>query len=110
MPLSFGSILGGLVTLIGTPPNILIASYREEMTGSHSRCLTSRPWGVEWRWGIVFLLLFGWRLVKVRKQTAGFDLFDIEHYLFETRVVAESDLVGVRTGVIKDLLTDKKWI
>ncbi len=33
MPLSFGSILGGLVTLIGTSPNILIASYRQEMTG-----------------------------------------------------------------------------
>ena len=47
--------------------------------------------------GIVFLS-FGWRLVKVRKQTAGFELFDIEHYLFETRVVAESDLVGVRSG------------
>ena len=33
MPLSFGSILGGLVTLIGTPPNILIANYRQQMTG-----------------------------------------------------------------------------
>ena len=54
------------------------------------------------------MLLLGWRLVKVRKHSAGFELFDIEHYLFETRVVAESDLVGVRTGVLKDLLTDKK--
>ena len=58
--------------------------------------------------GIVFMLIIGWKLVKVRKQTAGFDLFDIEHYLFETRVVGQSDLVGVRTGVLKDLLTNKK--
>ena len=32
MPLSFASILGGLVTLIGTPPNIIIANYRGTMT------------------------------------------------------------------------------
>ena len=91
-------MLGGLVTLIGTPPNILIASYREEMTGKSFTMFDFAPvgGGVALA-GIVFLLLFGWRLVKVRKQTAGFDLFDIEHYLFETRVVAESDLVGVRT-------------
>lgn len=109
MPLSFGSILGGLVTLIGTPPNILIASFREEMTGESFRMFDFSPvgGGVALA-GIIFMLLLGWRLVKVRRQSAGFDLFDIEHYLFETRVVAESDLVGVRTGVLRDLLTDQK--
>ncbi|MEC9086478.1 MAG: SLC13 family permease [Pseudomonadota bacterium] len=109
MPLSFGSILGGLVTLIGTPPNILIASYREEMTGDSFGMFDFAPvgGGVALA-GIVFMLIIGWKLVKVRKQTAGFDLFDIEHYLFETRVVGQSDLVGVRTGVLKDLLTNKK--
>ena len=109
MPLSFGSILGGLVTLIGTPPNILIASFRAEMVGESFGMFDFAPvgGGVALA-GIVFMLLLGWRLVKVRKHSAGFELFDIEHYLFETRVVAESDLVGVRTGVLKDLLTDKK--
>jgi len=33
MPLSFATILGGLVTLIGTPPNIIISSYREQALG-----------------------------------------------------------------------------
>lgn len=33
MHLVFGSILGGLLTLIGTPPNIIIAAYRTELTG-----------------------------------------------------------------------------
>ena len=33
MPLAFGSILGGMTTLIGTPPNIIIASYRAEING-----------------------------------------------------------------------------
>ena len=30
MPLAFGSILGGLTTMIGTPPNLIIANYRED--------------------------------------------------------------------------------
>ena len=33
MPLSFGTILGGLTTLIGTPPNIIVSNYREQITG-----------------------------------------------------------------------------
>ena len=48
MPLSFGSILGGLVTLIGTPPNILIASYRK-MTGKSFTMFDFAPVGEEWR-------------------------------------------------------------
>ncbi|MBL4745166.1 MAG: SLC13 family permease [Flavobacteriaceae bacterium] len=29
MPLAFASILGGMITMIGTPPNIIIAAFRE---------------------------------------------------------------------------------
>ena len=54
MPLSFGSILGGLVTLIGTPPNILIASYREEMTGDSFGMFDFAPVGEESRWRVLF--------------------------------------------------------
>ena len=49
MPLSFATILGGMVTLIGTPPNIIIASIREESLGSRSRCLISPPWAASQR-------------------------------------------------------------
>ena len=87
MPLSFGSILGGLVTLIGTPPNILVASFRQEMTGEPFTMFDFSPAGGGIALvGIIFMLLIGWRLVKVRKQTVGLDLFDIEEYLFETKV------------------------
>jgi hypothetical protein len=40
MPLSFATILGGMVTMIGTPPNIIIATIREDSLGEHSGCLT----------------------------------------------------------------------
>jgi Na+/H+ antiporter NhaD/arsenite permease-like protein len=51
MPLSFATILGGMVTLIGTPPNIIIASIREDSHWARpSRCSTSRPWAGSPRW------------------------------------------------------------
>jgi hypothetical protein len=47
MPLSFATILGGLITLIGTPPNIIIAAYRQEACGeSFARCSTSPRWAL----------------------------------------------------------------
>lgn len=109
MPLSFGSILGGLVTLIGTPPNILVASYREEVTGEAFAMFdfTFVGGGVALL-GILFLLLVGWRLVVVRKQTAGLDLFEVEEYLFELKVGEGSPLIGEQLGQVKANLREKK--
>ncbi|MEQ8409794.1 MAG: SLC13 family permease [Gammaproteobacteria bacterium] len=109
MPLSFGSILGGLVTLIGTPPNILVASYREEVTGESFSMFDFSPvGGVVALCGIFFMLIVGWRLVKVRKQTAGMDLFEIEEYLFELKVTKESELIGQTVGTMKKMLVEAK--
>ena len=109
MPLSFGSILGGLVTLIGTPPNILIANYRREVTGEAFTMFDFAPVGGAIAIaGILFMLLIGWRLVKVRKQTAGLELFDVEKYLFELKVTEDSSLAGKRVGELKDLLAEQK--
>jgi len=109
MPLSFGSILGGLVTLIGTPPNILIANYREEVTGQAFTMFDFAPvgGGVALA-GIVFMLVFGSKLVKVRKQAAGSEGFDIERYLFEAKVGEDSDFVGQPVGELKNALEAQK--
>ena len=64
MPLAFGSILGGLVTLIGTPPNIIIASIREQMTGQPFTMFDFTPVGGSIAvTGIAFVGLIGWRLI-----------------------------------------------
>jgi hypothetical protein len=64
MPLSFATILGGMATLIGTPPNIIIATFREDAWASLSPCSTSPPSA---RWprvaGLLFVALVGWRLI-----------------------------------------------
>ena len=89
MPLSFGSILGGLVTLIGTPPNIIIASFRGEMTGEPFSMFDFTPVGaITALAGLAFVALIGWRLVpaEAAERAASEDLFDIENYLAEVKV------------------------
>ena len=62
MPLSFGSILGGLITLIGTPPNVIIATYRARSRVSPSACSDFTPVGAAVAVvGIAFVALIGWR-------------------------------------------------
>src|SRR5690606_3859325 len=72
MPLSFATILGGMVTLIGTPPNIIIASIREESLGTSFRMFDFAPvGGVVAAAGLVFVALVGWRLIPSPGEGAG---------------------------------------
>ena len=45
MPLSFGSLLGGLITQVGTPPNIIISIFRAETAGAPFRMFDFAPVG-----------------------------------------------------------------
>jgi di/tricarboxylate transporter len=97
MPLAFGSILGGLMTMIGTPPNIIIAAYRAELTGEGFGMFDFSPVGVPVAIsGLLFVALIGWRLIpteRIGKKSAE-DLFHIQDYITEVRVPAESSLIG----------------
>lgn len=96
MPIAFGSILGGMTTLIGTPPNILIASYREEVLGQAFSMFDFAPVGVSVATiGIIFIILVGWRLIPKSglKQKAIEDVFCIQDYITEVRIQSESPLV-----------------
>ncbi len=109
MPLSFGSILGGLVTLIGTPPNIIIANFRAETTGEPFGMFDFTPVGaVAALAGLAFVALIGWRLVPA--ETAGRatseDLFDIENYLAEAAVPEGSKVIGQTLSQIQDATTE----
>lgn len=86
MPLAFATILGGMITLIGTPPNIIIASYREQVLGEPFGMFDFAPVGLACAVaGIAFVALFGWRLIpKVDegKNPAG-ELLNMEGYVAE---------------------------
>ncbi|UCZ56840.1 SLC13 family permease [Desulfurispirillum indicum] len=94
MPLAFGTILGGMTTLIGTPPNLLVSGFRAENgSGSFSMFDFSAVGGVVALTGIVFIALIGWRLVP-RRQQAGGDSFETSTYFTEVRVEEKSKAAG----------------
>ncbi|MEX2476348.1 SLC13 family permease [Marinobacter sp.] len=101
MPLAFGSLLGGTMTLIGTPPNIIIASYRE--SGSFGLFDFAPVGGAITLVGIAFITLVGWRLTPQRQDSDdGGKLFSVGDYVTELRVPQESGFAG---GTLHNLLT-----
>ena len=99
MPLAFGSILGGLTTLIGTPPNIIIAAYRAEVLGDEYAMFDFSPVGIPIAvLGVLFIVLIGWRLIPEGRMTknASLNLFEIQSYLTEIQVKKDCVYIGKR--------------
>lgn len=98
MPLAFASLLGGMTTLIGTPPNIIAASFREQAGGEPFRMFdfTAVGGGVAAA-GLLFIVLLGWRLIPARRgKDPSKNLFEIENYVTEVRLTEKSPLTGKR--------------
>ncbi len=106
MPLAFASLLGGMTTLIGTPPNIIIASFREDAGLAPFRMFDFAPVGAGVAVvGLLFIVLLGWRLIPRRRgQAASDDLFEVEKYITEVRLRQDSRLVGKRLPEINALV------
>ena len=105
MPLAFASILGGMNTVIGTPPNIIIAQYRQEYTGVSFNFFDYSLVGLAVSvLGILFISIIGYRLVKVREnKTEITRLIDLKNYLFEVTVREDSKAIGLRLSEIKKI-------
>lgn len=98
MPLSFATILGGMVTLIGTPPNIIIASIRQDNLGEPFRMFDFAPvGGVAAIAGMIFVALIGWRLIPQRSDATA-ELEDLSEYIAELIVPEKSKHIGQRLG------------
>lgn len=96
MPMSFAALLGGLMTLIGTSPNIIASRVREEILGEPFSMFDFMPVGLTLTLvGIVFLA-FGWRLLPQPQKAAATpdELFSVEGYQAEARVPADSPFVN----------------
>jgi di/tricarboxylate transporter len=107
MPLSFGSLLGGLVTLIGTSPNIIVSRMRTELLGQPFGMFDFAPVGAGLAVAGVLFLAVGHRLLPTgRKGAASIEAaFNIEGYATEARLPPESALVG-RTVAELEALAD----
>lgn len=106
MPLAFSSILGGMITLIGTPPNLIVSGVRAEIGLGNFSMFDFTPVGlVVAVIGILFISLFGWRLVPIRKQVSS-EGFDTSAYLTEARAQDGSKAVGMRLREIEAILNE----
>ena len=102
MPLSFATILGGMVTLIGTPSNILIATIREDTLGAPFKMFDFAPvGGVTALVGLIFVATVGWRLIPRHTEYTPADaMAEIAAYIAELTVPEGSKLIGQR---VRDL-------
>lgn len=104
MPLAFGTILGGITTLIGTPSNLIVSSFRTQALGHGYAMFDFSPVGITAAFvGVLFISLIGWRLIPVR-QRAGKDSFDTSAYLTEAKVPADSKAIGMRLSEVQATL------
>jgi len=104
MPLAFGSILGGMTTMIGTPPNLIVSGFRAEAKGTGFAMFDFSPVGlIVAGCGVLFVALVGWRLVPARER-AGVEGFDTGAYITEARVGKDSKAVGKTLRKIGPLL------
>ncbi|WP_274627641.1 SLC13 family permease [Arvimicrobium flavum] len=105
MPMAFGSLLGGLLTQVGTSPNIIISRVREEMTGTSFSMFDFTPVAAMLcAAGIVFLLLFYWLVpARSRESASMHEAIDIKNYLVEARVTTDSNLHGKPVGELVKL-------
>ena len=100
MPMSFAALLGGIVTLVGTSPNVIVSRVREEIVGEPFKMFDFAPVGAGIALAGLLFLAFGWRLIpRGRKGTVSMEAaFNIEGYTTEAIVPEDSPLAGKTVG------------
>ncbi len=102
MPLSFATILGGMATLIGTPPNIIIASIRQDTLGEPFGMFDFAPvGGLTAIIGLLFVALIGWRLIPQRGNDTT-QAADLAQYIAELTVPEDSKQIGRRVAELEE--------
>ncbi|MGV6847071.1 MAG: SLC13 family permease [Marinibacterium sp.] len=103
MPLSFATILGGMVTLIGTPPNIIISSIRADTLGEPYKMFSFAPvGGLAALAGLAFVALVGWRLIPARDSGLG-GADAVADYIAELTVPEDSKQIGRRLADLEEI-------
>ena len=97
MPMAFGSLLGGLITLVGTSPNIIVSRVREEMTGEPFGMFDYAPVGLGLSLAGLLFLRFGYKLLPTNRRAAPTigEAVDIQDYATEARIPAHSPADGI---------------
>lgn len=106
MPLAFGTILGGMTTMIGTPPNLIVSGFRAQLGHGGFAMFDFTPVGLSVAVsGTLFIVLLGWRLVPARDK-ASTEGFETGAYVTEVRVVPDSKAAGMLLREIETRLDE----
>ncbi|MTJ03289.1 MAG: SLC13 family permease [Sediminimonas qiaohouensis] len=106
MPLAFATILGGMITMIGTPPNIIVASIRQQELGAPFAMFDYTPVGLGVAIaGLIYVTFLGWRLIPQRDDGVG-QAEDLADYVAELVVPEDSKLIGERLGSLDPAAED----
>lgn len=108
MPIAFSSLLGGLTTLIGTPPNIIVSSFRQEIGYTDyflfDFAYVGLPVAII---GILFLSTVGWRLIPLKGGAINSSyLFEVGDYLTEITLPKQSKFIGKTFGDLNSIAED----
>ena len=103
MPMAFGALLGGLITLIGTSPNIIVSRLRAQLTGEPFRMFDFSPVGLGLAAAGLVFLVFAYRLLPGDRKAAPTmgEAIDIKNYVTEARVKADSGIAGKPISALK---------
>ncbi|WP_296766720.1 SLC13 family permease [Sediminimonas sp.] len=106
MPLAFATILGGMVTMIGTPPNIIVASIRQRELGESFAMFDFTPVGLGVALaGLAYVTLIGWRLIPERDSATDY-AEELSDYVAELEVPEDSKRAGDRLGSLDEAAED----
>lgn len=112
LPMAFSSHFGGLITLIGTPTNLIVSALRVQYVGDGFGMFAFAPveLGISVV-GVTFIALAGWRLIPPREgEAAAENEFRMADYLTEVEVSSESPLAGMRLGDIRSVTDADVWV
>ncbi len=112
LPMAFSAHLGGLITLIGMPTNLIVSELRLEYVGERFGMFAFAPVGVAVSVvGVTFIALAGWHLIPRREEGTGLEAsFSVGDYLAEVEVPRESNLAGLRLADLREVTEADVWI
>ena len=96
MPMSFASLLGGLMTLVGTSPNIIVSRVREDMTGQPFSMFDYLPTGLGLLLVGLIFLRFGYRLLPRDRRAAPSlgEALNVAGYVTQATIVEDAAPIG----------------
>jgi di/tricarboxylate transporter len=113
LPMAFSSHFGGLITLIGTPTNLIVSSLRMDYGGERFGMFAFAPVGIAIAViGVTFISLAGWRLIPKNRGSISSNekTLPLPDYIAEIIVPDNSELSDTRLHNIKEVTDSDIWV